>query len=137
MRVQISSTGSDVRIGAVFLFVNPSETTSGAIEVHAHSEDDARSSATKCIDFNTGGGVDNCNRYGQYVTIYCSSGCLPALSINMLRITDQSSISAQASLSIAAGNDISDANELSKVHQAGSILSVHPSTLLTISSGRN
>ena len=83
-------------VGAVFYFPkSTSQQNYGDVEVHVHDDEniDLNLQGTVCITFGPRGGVRNCNRMGSYVTLYCPTSCTPKLTIGMIRIWAERSIS--------------------------------------------
>ena len=70
---------ASIYLGLVWVFTDESKTIEGNIDVHAHDSEaaDLTLSTTKCITFGPGGGVDNCDRTAQHLSLYCPTGCKP------------------------------------------------------------
>lgn len=86
------SFGETLNIGAVFVFVDEALHNAGTLRVHAYSGAfDQNDASQECGELLLGG-VLNCNKAGDGLTVFCPNGCTTRLAIRMLRVWNASAV---------------------------------------------
>ena len=73
------------------------------------------------LEFN--GGIINCDRYTQFLTLYCTNGCEPRLSINNIKVFNKLALAydSNGTPGIYSGNDAQMYGKRKRITGQGSI----------------
>ena len=93
-----------VYLGCIFVLVNESVQTAGAMSIHVYDTTfDPLNSSQNCGNLFYGGGVLNCDKSASKMTLFCNAGCSGAMAINMLRVWPYKSIANGKTIQIGPG----------------------------------